>query len=80
MTADDTLQVRVSVDGTRVSRKSNFVIMTYAILNGGNVLSSSENKVLAVVNGPEEYETLRDSFSDLFNPFSADDVYIRHPR
>ena len=59
------LRVRVSVDGTRISRKSNFVVMSYAMLDSENTLAASGNKVVGIVNAPETYNTLEESFSVL---------------
>lgn len=69
--SNDSLKVRVSVDGARVSRKSNFVIMTYGVITDDNVLAANGNKVLAVINGPETYSTLQESLKDLFQEMDA---------
>ena len=63
----ENLLIKVAVDGARMSRKSNFVIMTYSVLNEKEqVLSSKGNHTLAVVNGPEDFETLKSSLGNLF--------------
>ena len=59
------LRVSVSVDGARISRKSNFVVMSYAMLDSENALAASGNKVVGIVNAPETYNTLEESFSVL---------------
>ena len=64
---DGTLRVRVSVDGAQMSKKSNFLVMTYGVLNDGEVvMGAAGNKCVAVVNGKECYETLETSFSTIF--------------
>ena len=50
-----------------MSRRSNFVIMTYGVLNDEEtVISAAGNHVIAVVNGPKSYDTLKTAFSTLF--------------
>ena len=67
----NTLKVRVSVDGAKVSRKSNFIVMSYATLDGeGSELSAAHNKVVGIVNAPEEFLNLKECFKDLFTEVS----------
>eukprot|EP00117_Sycon_ciliatum_P048316 scpid94204/ scgid34412/ len=64
---EEVLRIKVSVDGAKMSRRSNFVIMTYGVLNDEEtVMSAAGNHVIAVVNGPKSYDTLKTAFSTLF--------------
>ena len=64
-----TLRVRVSVDGAKISKKSNFIVMSYAVLDN-NALAASGNKIVGIVSAPETYETLATSFAGLLDEAS----------
>lgn len=65
------LWARASVDGAKVSRKSNFIVMSYAVLDSGNTLATAGNKIIAIANTHEVYDTLQDSFSQAFADLNA---------
>ena len=55
---DKTIQVKLSGDGAQMSRTTNFMMMSFALLElNKNVMSSKRNRTIAIINGPEEYET-----------------------
>ncbi len=61
------VQVKLSGDGARMSRSTNFMMMSFALLQcKEKVMSSKSNRTVAIINGPEKYETLRESLSSLF--------------
>lgn len=60
----DAIRVKVSMDGARMSRTTNFLILSFSLLqNEENAMSSKGNRTIAVVNGPECYNTVRDSLA-----------------
>ena len=63
-----TIQVELSGDGASMSRSTNFMMMSFSLLQWDEkVMSSKNNRTVAVVNGPEDYHTLKVSLSSLFN-------------
>ena len=62
----DTLRIKVSGDGTRLSRVSNFVVMSYSLLVVPT-LSHIDQHVLAVVKRDENYTNLEKTLAPLFN-------------
>jgi len=59
---NDAIKIKVSMDGARMSRTTNFLILSFCLLqNEENAMSSKGNRTIAVVNGPEGYDTVRDS-------------------
>lgn len=65
---DQTIDVKLSGDGARMSRTTNFMMFSFALLqNDESVMSSKSNRTVAIVNGPEEYLTLKTSLSTIFN-------------
>ena len=62
----DTLQVKLSGDGTKVCRKLNLINITFTLLNEGDVAKSPRgNHSVAIINGTENYNDLRDALSDI---------------
>ena len=48
------------------------MILSFALLQTGkNVMSSSGNRTLAIVNGPEKYNTLASSFATVINDINS---------
>ena len=60
------IQVKLSGDGARMTRSTNFMMFSFALLQKPNVMSSKSNRTMAIVNGKEEYETLASSLKDFF--------------
>jgi hypothetical protein len=64
---DGKIQIKISGDGAQMSRSTNFMMFSFAMLQlDENVMSSKTNKTVAIVNGPEKYETMKTSLSDFF--------------
>lgn len=69
---DSTIQVKLSGDGARMSRTTNFMLMSFALLQlNENVMSSKHNRTVAIINGPEKYPTLKTSLSPFFDEVNA---------
>ena len=59
------IQVKLSDDGARMSRTTNFMMMSFTMLQlDEKIMSSKHNRTVVVINGPEEYETLKSSPSN----------------
>ena len=69
---DDPIKVKISAHGAKMSKTTNFMILSFALLQTGNdVMSSSGNRTLAIVNGPEKYNTLASSFATVINDINS---------
>ena len=60
---EDGIQVKLSGDGARMTRLTNIMMFSFALLQEENVMSS---KSVAIINGKEEYETVATSLHDFF--------------
>lgn len=64
---DETIQIKLRGDGAQMSRSTNFTMFSFSLLQlDETVMSAKGNRTVAIVNGPEKYETLKTSFSDFF--------------
>ena len=64
---NEVVQVKLSGDGARMSRSTNFMMISFALIQcNEKVMSSKSNRTVAIVNGSENYETLKESLSNLF--------------
>lgn len=62
----DVLRLKLSGDGTKICRKLNMINITFTMLNEGKLaMSPCGNHTLAIINGTEDYEALKNSLSDL---------------
>ena len=62
------IQVKLSGDGARMSRTTNFMMMSFTLLQlNESVMSPKHNRTVAIINGPEKYETLKTSLSNFFD-------------
>ena len=56
---NEPVKVKISGDGAKMSRSSNFMILSFSLLQTAEkVMSSRGNRTIAIVNGPEKYDTL----------------------
>ena len=56
---EDTIQIKISGDGARMTRNSSFILMSFALLDlGDDVMAAKGNHTIAVVKGKENYKTL----------------------
>lgn len=61
------LRVKISGDGANMTRSSNYILMTFALLDASeDIMAAKGNHTIAVVRGKEDYDTLKDSFKDVF--------------
>lgn len=60
------IKVKISGDGARMTRNSNYIILSFSILQKEDQLMSSRgNRTIAVVKGSEDYTTIAESFQDV---------------
>ncbi len=62
--SDIVVQVKLSGAGACIARSTNFMMFSFALLQQGNVMSSKSNRTVAIINGKEEYQTLRTALPD----------------
>ena len=75
----DTIRIKISEDGARMTRNSSFILMSFALLDlGEDVMAAKENHTIAVVTGKESNKTLQESFADVFK--STDKIVQRTVR
>lgn len=64
---DTPIEVKISGDGAWMSRTTNFVMFSFALLQTKeSVISSKSNRTVAIVNGPEKYDTMKTSLNSFF--------------
>ena len=57
--SNDVIRVKISMDGARMSRTTNIVIASFSLLQKDEKkMSSKGHRTIAVVNGPEDYDTI----------------------
>lgn len=64
--SDSVVQVKLSGDGARMTRSTNFMMFSFALSQQDNVMSSKSNRTVAIINGKEEYRTLKSALLDFF--------------
>ena len=61
------IKVKISGDGARMTRNSSFILLSFSLLQGGeDIMSGKGCHTIAVVKGSENYETLKESFGEIF--------------
>ena len=66
------VKVKISGYGAKMSRSTNFMTLSFCLLQTGEkVMHSRGNRTTAVVNGPEKYDTLKHSFSSTINEINT---------
>ncbi|KAK3082818.1 hypothetical protein FSP39_006271 [Pinctada imbricata] len=61
------VQLKFAADGAKVSRLSSFLVLSLAVLNKGQeVMSCTGQYTLAIVSAKENFDNIKESFSDIF--------------
>ena len=64
----DKIKIKINGDGARMTRNSNFILLSFSILQTEeSVMSAKGNRTLGIVNGTESYHTIKESFQSIFN-------------
>ena len=65
---NESVKVKISGDGARMTRNTSFIILSFALLqNNSDLMSARGNHTIAIVKGSEKYETLKESFANVFS-------------
>ncbi|CAB4040368.1 Hypothetical predicted protein, partial [Paramuricea clavata] len=60
------LRVKISGDGANMTRSSNYILMTFGLLDASeDIMAANGNHTIAVVKGKEDYDVLKESFKDI---------------
>ena len=69
---NETLKIKISGDGAKMTQKSNYILLSCVLLQRQDeVMSAKGNHTIAVVNGSEKYETLQVSFKTTFSEINS---------
>ena len=69
---NETLKIKISGDRAKMTQKSNYILLSCALLQKQDeVMSAKGNHTIAVVNGSEKYETLQISFKNTFSELNS---------
>ena len=64
---DGCIEIKLSGDGARMSRTTNFMMFSFALLQAKeSIMSSKSNRTVAIINGPEKYETMKTTLKHFF--------------
>ena len=65
---NETIKIKISGDGAQMTRTSNFILTSFALLQStDDVFAAKGNHTVAVVKGKEDYSVLKNCFKDLFS-------------
>jgi hypothetical protein len=65
--ANENLKIKLSGNGARMTRNTSFIILSFALLQGlDDVMSAKGNHSVGVVKARQTYDTLKESFKDIF--------------
>lgn len=66
------IQIKINGDGARMTRNSNFVLLSFSILQTGDeVMKAKGNRTLAILNGKEDYSSMKESFGGIFSEINS---------
>jgi hypothetical protein len=67
----DKIKIKISVDGSKVSRISNFVVLSFSVITDDLTLSSKDQNVCCIVNCKEEYDHLKLACRPIFQKINT---------
>ena len=70
-TLPDSIQIKLSGDGTKVSRISSFMVMSYTEVNDHTSQSVENQRVICIVSGREDYDTLKSTCHPIFDEINT---------
>ena len=69
---NDKREIKINGDGARMTRNSNFILLSFSILQTGeSVMSAKGNGNVGIVIGTEVYQTMKVLFGSLFNEINS---------
>lgn len=54
-----------------MTRNSNFILSFSILQTGESVMSAEDNRAIAIVNGSESYETIKEAFGSIFQEINS---------
>ena len=67
----DKIRIKISVDGSKVSRISNFVVLSFSVFTDDWTLSSKDQNVFCIVNCKEDYDHLKLACKPIFQKINT---------
>ena len=67
----DKIKIKISVDGSKVSRISNFVVLSFSVIIDDLTLSSKDQNVFCIVNCKEDYDHLKLACKPIFQKINT---------
>ena len=62
------IQIKINGDGAPMTRNSTFVLLSFSILQTGeHFMMAKGNRTIAILNGKEDYISLKQAFGNIFN-------------
>lgn len=69
---NNSVRIKLSGDGAQMTRNTNFIIMSFAFLDGnGNAMSAKGNHTIAVIKESECYQVMKESLRDVFSGINS---------
>ena len=66
------MQIKINGDGARMARTSSFVPLSFSILQTGEqVMTAKGNRTIAILNGKEDYNSLKQAFGNIFDEINS---------
>ena len=62
----DKIKIKISEDGSKVSRISNFVVLSFSVIAEDFTLSSKDQNFFCIVNCKEDYDNLKLACKPIF--------------
>lgn len=60
--------IKINGDGAHMTHNSTFVLLSFSIIpTGEQVMTAKRNRTLAILNGKENYNSLKQAFGDNFD-------------
>jgi hypothetical protein len=67
----DKIKIKISGDGSKVSRISNFVLLSFSVITDDLTLSSKDQNVFCIVNCKEGYDHLKLACKPIFQKINT---------
>ena len=67
----DKIKIKISGDGSKVSRISNFVMLSFSVITDDLTLSSNDQNVFCIVNYKEDYDHLKLAWKPIFQKINT---------
>jgi hypothetical protein len=67
----DKIKIKISRDGSKVSRISNFVVLSFSVITDDLTLSSKDQNVFCILNCNEDYDHLKLACKPIFQKINT---------